>query len=290
MVKSIMHEQLCQLGGSPVIARETNYDKFTFPLHHHSEYEIMYIKESTGLRFVADKVEPFGPGDLNLFGSNLPHYMKSNEDYSLPFPVRVRAVIIQFPEDFLDHAINHYPEFQQIKTLLDLSQRGIHFPMPENEHLIPLVTIMPKLEKMERIIGLIRLLEAMSQATTFYLQKSAHLKNTDFLRNDNRLEKALHYLQEHYKRPISLKDVADKIGMNETSFSRFFKEKTSKTFTRYLQEIRVGHACHLLQKTELYITQIAAESGFNDVFYFNRCFKQVTQMSPSKYRKLFVEK
>ena len=76
-----MNEQLPISKSSPLKARFYDYPYFTYPWHFHTEYEIIYVKEGTGMRFVGNNAEKYADGDILLLGSDLPHYMKSDEVY-----------------------------------------------------------------------------------------------------------------------------------------------------------------------------------------------------------------
>ena len=116
MENRIMHEQLTIYSGAPIIARKYDYEKFTFPWHVHNEFEIIYVEEGSGKRFVADNMEEFQAHDLTLIGSGIPHYMKSTPEYEKgDNKLRVRGTIIQFEEAFMAHAINNYADLSHIK-------------------------------------------------------------------------------------------------------------------------------------------------------------------------------
>ncbi|MFV0412903.1 MAG: helix-turn-helix domain-containing protein, partial [Oscillospiraceae bacterium] len=71
--------------------------------------------------------------------------------------------------------------------------------------------------------------------------------------------------------------------LNPSSFSRYFKRIHRKTFTRYLNEVRVGYACKLLLEDASRITTVCCESGFSNVSNFNRQFRTIKGMTPSQY-------
>ena len=129
MRRPIINEKLPISESNPIKARHYDYDRFTYPWHFHSQYEIIYVKESHGLCFVGDCIEKFSAGDVILFGTNLPHYMRSNDIYgSENATSRVQGTIIQFEQNFMQYSFDYYPQFQQIKMLLEESNRGIIFP------------------------------------------------------------------------------------------------------------------------------------------------------------------
>ena len=129
MRRPIINEKLPISESNPIKARHYDYDRFTYPWHFHSQYEIIYVKESHGLCFVGDCIEKFSAGDVILFGTNLPHYMRSNDIYgSENATSRVQGTIIQFEQNFMQYSFDYYPQFLQIKMLLEESKRGIIFP------------------------------------------------------------------------------------------------------------------------------------------------------------------
>ena len=111
-MRKMMNEQLPISKSSPLKARFYDYPYFTYPWHFHTEYEIIYVKEGTGMRFVGNNAEKYADGDILLLGSDLPHYMKSDEVYRQEgSTLRTTGTIIQFEKDFMHHAFNYYPHF-----------------------------------------------------------------------------------------------------------------------------------------------------------------------------------
>jgi AraC-like DNA-binding protein len=74
--------------------------------------------------------------------------------------------------------------------------------------------------------------------------------------------------------------------MSSSAFCRFFEQSTGKTLFQYLKEVRIGYACKLLQETDMSISSICYESGFNNFSHFNNQFKEVNTVSPGEYRKI----
>lgn len=281
-----MHEQLNFSTGSPVKIKWCDYDHFKYPLHFHSEYEIIYILKSEGKRFVGNNIEPYSDGDLVLLGSFLPHMYKSAPAYHQNKPdLRVNAIVLQFSKDFFYHAIENYPEFHNIKNLLEESQYGIYFKECKKTDLIKKrLKGALNLKNIELLIECIKILSLMS------VTEEKELLNEDYQENslknqfdDPRILKILTYINKHYSAPISLKDIADKAGMNKSAFCRFFKEKTSKSCIEYINELKVTYACKLLREGRLSISQICYEVGFNNISNFNRHFKKITKFTPSDY-------
>jgi AraC-like DNA-binding protein len=77
--------------------------------------------------------------------------------------------------------------------------------------------------------------------------------------------------------------------MSEAAFCRYFKRNTHKTFSQFVNEIRISHATRLLMGKENNITDICYTCGFDNVSYFNRQFKIHQGITPREYRKVFIE-
>ncbi len=290
MGNKLMHEQLTIYAGTPIIARHYDYDKFTFPWHVHNEFEIIHVKESSGERFVADSMEIFQPYDLTLVGHSVPHYMKSATEYETGDPSkRVKGTIIQFEEEFMSHAINNYADLTHIKKLLDESGRGIHFPYPANQEIITCIEQLPDSKGTMRIINLLHLLDLMANFKEKRYLGSVHFCQSISLTMDQRMEKILTYLSGHFREDIDLNEISSLVAMNTSSFCRYFKERSGKTFTEYMLDLRIGYACKLLVENTMDVIQISIECGFNTIAHFNRIFKRNTGLTPTEYRKQFLK-
>ncbi len=106
--------------------------------------------------------------------------------------------------------------------------------------------------------------------------------------NKKSLEKiktVLSYVEENYRNPISIEEIAKQCYYSKSYFMKFFKQTMGMGFTRYLNEYRLEIAAKLLLDTEDAILDIALQTGFEHLSYFNRSFKQKYGVSPGKYRK-----
>ena len=93
------------------------------------------------------------------------------------------------------------------------------------------------------------------------------------------------YAQENFRNPIKLSDRAKRYGFNEKYIGRLFKSTTDVSFTHYVNLLRLNHAKNLLLSTEKSIIEVALDSGFENVTYFNRCFKQELGLTPTEFRR-----
>lgn len=285
-MKKIMHEQIDFPGQSTIRLKWGEIPFLTYPWHYHSEYEILYLIESTGTRFVADHIEPFGPGDLVMVAGDLPHYWRNDEEYYLTGTgLKAKRFVIQFPRDFMQPVINAYPEFLTIKNLLLRSEKGIRFLPPQNEEIGEMLLELRDISGFRQIMRFLEILNYMAQNTNYKLLASDAYQPGRHEIFDNRLEKVIRFLTHNYQTQVRLEEVAQIAGMHPTAFCRYFKDKTGKQVSTYLNELRIGFACRLLINGAMQVSQICYETGFNNLSNFNRTFRKITGMTPTQYQE-----
>lgn len=99
------------------------------------------------------------------------------------------------------------------------------------------------------------------------------------------VDKIKEYVMENYSDDITLETLAEKCHCNSSYISHLFKKKTGVSITEYINDFRINKAKYLLYVSDMTITQISYEVGYNDSGYFSRVFKKKTGMSPEKFRK-----
>jgi AraC-like DNA-binding protein len=108
-------------------------------------------------------------------------------------------------------------------------------------------------------------------------------------RQNERIDKVYKYVMKNSSTPISLTEVAKQIHMSTEAFCRFFKRSTGNTLNEFIQKTRLARVCQDLMQSELSITEIAFDHGFNNLSNFNRQFRKYKRMTPRDYRKIFQE-
>lgn len=263
---------------------------FTYPWHFHNEYEILYVIEGTGTSFVADNVEQFESGDLAMLGSNLPHFWRSDEKYHMPeSQEKINYIVIQFPGDLIRESFFEYPEFHVIQELFQRSSRGIRFFPSFAAKAGKVVLKIVQSSGFDRVILLLKLLHELAKTNQYRLLAGElyQQQNHDF--TDDRLTKVLHFLTTQYQQKIELEKVAEIAHLHPSAFCRYFKEKTGKSLSEYVTDLRISYACKLIIEGKLSVSQVCFESGFNNLSNFNRTFKRQTNMTPTKYFHRFHE-
>lgn len=96
--------------------------------------------------------------------------------------------------------------------------------------------------------------------------------------------KVAEYIEQHYSENISLTSLAEEFFLAPTYLAKCFKDKTGRSVMQYLEEYRMKRAQELLRSSNLSISEIALESGYNDSNYFARSFRKYADMTPREYR------
>ncbi len=257
--------------------------------HFHSELELIYFLKSTGTRYVGNSIGSFGPGELYLIGSNVPHLFRNEKEYyeNNGELKAVDLIVVKFEPQFLGQGFMEMPESQEIKTLLHNANRGLQFSKAvtylAHNHMVGLVGS----QGLASVIGLLKILDILSVSENHTSLCSDVITNTFKRDEKERMAEIIRYLTENFDKKIELKEVSDIAHMTPNSFCRYFKKRTRKSFSQYLNEIRIRHACKLLIEGELQISDICYQSGFNTFTNFNRQFKAHMQLTPSQFMKKY---
>jgi AraC-like DNA-binding protein len=259
---------------------------FGFNWHFHPEYELTLIARGSGKRFVGDHIDDYVAGDLVLLGPNLPHTW-----YSQPArPVNRKAqksVVVQFLQGFMGESFFDRPEMVDIGRLLQRSSRGLQFAGKISRSAASQMLEMERLGPLERLTALLSILHALSRCRDCTVLSSERYAPTLRSSEQQRIDAVCSFLNERYAEPIRLEDAAELACLSISAFSRLFRRASGKTFTGYLNELRIGAACHLLTETDRRVSDIAFESGFENLSNFNRRFLEIKRMTPREYRRQF---
>lgn len=261
---------------------DLNVPSFDLYWHYHPEYELTFIVTGKGKRLVGNSYETFSSGDFVLLGPNVPHTWIGEKKKRQ----RCRAIVLQFSRKFIEPFLQ-YRELKEIEKLLLKSDKGIYFIDPRAE-VTSLVEEIPRLEESFRLIQLIQILQKLTRIKSVELNTNA-FKPMKGNFDQRRINKIFQYVQDHYKQNVSLRKAAAMINLSESAFCKYFKRLSGKTFSDYVNEIRIASACQLLIETEYPISRIAFDSGFESLTYFNRVFMKKKGIKPKDLRKFAAE-
>ncbi|AKJ65677.1 helix-turn-helix domain-containing protein [Kiritimatiella glycovorans] len=100
-----------------------------------------------------------------------------------------------------------------------------------------------------------------------------------------RISRAIGFMEEHFRNPLSVRELADAEHTSVRTLQRLFREALDTTPTQYLRRLRIEHAASLLRERRCTVTEAAYASGFNDSNYFSQLFREITGVTPTAYRR-----
>lgn len=256
--------------------------EFDFPFHYHEEFEINLIINAKGAkRIIGDHVGEIEDLELVLIGPNLPHCWKTH----LCKNKTIFEITIQFHKDLIDDKFLHRNQLFFIKEMFEKAQQGILFTSQTTMLVGNRIKELTSKQGFLSLLELMSILHLLSTSNDMQLLSGSSFSNINKTYNSRRVEKVIDYLNQHFDKSITLADVANLANMTEVSFSRFFKLNTGNSFIDSLLEIRLGHASRLLIDTNLPISQIAFNCGFNNISNFNRIFKKKKGCTPKDFKE-----
>lgn len=275
-------EQIILPGGMSYLIRRDDYPNPICIWNYHPEWEIHYIPDAQGFAYVGDYIGPFKPGHLMLTGTNLPHNWITPGAPHLPG----RDLVLQFDAEALMNIRAVCPEFDVLHRLKPLAERGIEILGPAA---LEIGGKMLDLHERKNAGGLglfIDILNNIETASQKRLLASEHFisfYNQLSDRRHRRIDRAIQIMQSSPS--AKMHEVAELVGLEPSAFSRAFGRLTGMNFSTYSRSVRVWRARTLLAETEMSITDICFEAGFNNLSNFNRYFRMETGLTPRSYRK-----
>ncbi|PQA59107.1 AraC family transcriptional regulator [Siphonobacter curvatus] len=260
--------------------------------HYHPELELHYVVKGEGVRFIGDNISNFSEGEIVLLGENLPHTWRCKEEYyQSDSELNVEAIVIHFLPDCLGDYLLKLPEAYLIPKLYEKAKRGMVMSGSVKEKLIELMYAATTATDLDKIILLLKILKTLAETdeyTPIVSSQSAFYQSNDM--DTQRLNKVCAYTLTNYKKDITLEEISSISNLSVTSFCRYFKLLTNKTYYDFLIEIRISHACRALVENKVPTEVICFDCGFNNVSNFYRHFKKVTGVTPLEYKRKYLHR
>ena len=247
--------------------------------HYHPEIELVYINNGKGKRQVGLHLSNYDEGDLVMIGTNVPH-----TGFTEYFDKERKEVVVQFKPDFLGNSLEKVLEFKNIKRLFEISKRGLVFSGNTKKTIGISMLGLQYETPLQKVLTLIKILNDLSISKDVTVLNSENF-DSESIQENERIKKVFNYIKLNYKEEVSLSEVSELVFMTPPSFCRYFKSKTNKTFTTFLNEYRINNALKLLAQSKLDIKNICFQCGYNNFSHFNRLFKKQISMTPSEFRK-----
>lgn len=258
---------------------DKNHPKFEMASHWHTNIEIIRVLEGTLAIKLSENVYTAKKGDITFVNSETVHSAFPSADCVYQCIV-MNLEMLQIEDAGCKYFIESILNLDyKIEEFIPFSDDKFH---QYADNLFDSISEMSSGYKFN-VIGLLYQLIGIIVDKHMYYSKQADehtLKN----KNIPKLKKVLSFIRGNYDKQISLEDMAEISGMSPKYFCSFFKKMTLKTPTEYLRAYRIEKASRKLLNSDMNITEIAYSSGFNDLSYFIKTFKELKGVTPTKFR------
>jgi AraC-like DNA-binding protein len=272
-----------------LLIQEDKGSHFYDQLHYHPEFQITAILQGEGFFYAGSRMTNYNAGDVLFIGPNVPHFLKNEEVYYSEKSPGVKAVSLFFDSASFGKHFFDITEMAGIRVLLESSSRVIKLHGKENTSIHKQITNIPDVLGDKRIISFLSLLSSIDASKKEFLN-DVHV---NLILNENeggRFNDVLSYTFNCFHQDVTIAEIAEIAHLSRSQFSYFFKLHTGKTYIQFLNELRIEKACLLLMSSDKTVEQICYEVGFKNISNYIRRFKQVKGMTPSAFRKVWIQK
>jgi AraC-like DNA-binding protein len=250
-------------------------------IHTHNKYELNFIVDAIGRRFVSGNISSYLPGDLVFMGPEVPHCWEIDNKEINP-----KAIVVHFNREFFEQYIMNVPEFLFLQQLVKKSTYGLFIKGGDSETVKKMLNeLFNPVSSFDNLLQILKILKYLALVNDYQTLENPDFQWDPSLPQNNRLKKVYEYVFFNFQGDIRLNEVSSLVGITEGAFCAFFKKSTKKTFSDFVKEVRIGFACKLLnQDTDKPISDVCFESGYNNFSNFNRQFKEIVGVTPKDYR------
>jgi AraC-like DNA-binding protein len=252
--------------------------------HSHPELELVFVIEGFGKRIIGNTVEPFEAGDMVFIGSNVPHLWLSDpafyEENSL---LQSKVIVTYFNPKIFSQIFDSVKEFHQIREMIRQSSKGLKIWGETRNMIADKLIELSDLQGFRKVEGLLQIMDIISVSD----EKSCIVNDDSDHYDDlypDRLVNVIKFIKDNLHDELTLRQVSDIACMTEQSFCRYFKKRVKKTFSQFLNDLRIAHARELLIQTDKSVNDIAYLCGFKSCSHFCYVFKGHSGESPVQYK------
>jgi AraC-like DNA-binding protein len=245
--------------------------------HFHPEVELVYIEGVDGQRYVGSHSSNYYDGDLALIGSYIPHL---NFDYGVKGSYY--KMVLQMDASFLKPHTAALPELAKIRKLLLDANHGVVFSKAIKERVGEMMKDLNSYTGVGLLQFVLGMLDILAQDGERQLLHTLPYQNAFYEKQQDKFRSVIKYVEDNYSRKIRISEIAKISNYSEAAFCRYFKKMTRLSFTTFVNNYRIDIAKRLLREGAN-VTEAAFSCGFDSVSYFNRTFKKVTGVNPSKF-------
>ncbi len=239
-------------------------ENMTFPAHLHSAVELIFIQDGAMEVTVQDRTKTIRKNEAALIFPDMVH--------SYLTPDFCNAILCVFSPS---HAKGYYHLLSRQQPACPFFSTAVH-----NPDLAPAFERMLLYAKQSLAIS-----EAWLNLILAYLMSEAVFIPRNRQDRTDISYQLISYISTHFQEPLTLDKLARELHFNKYYISRVFSVRLHCSFYEYVNRLRLDYAARLLRETDLHITDIWQDAGFESQKTFNRTFLDCYGMTPSQYRR-----
>jgi len=196
--------------------------------------------------------------------------------------------VVQFLAEFMGRDFMLKREAASLLSLFERAKFGFVVHGKTKKKVVDLMRKSVAVEGLDRlllIMNIIHILAGSNELTQISMGWTTHHINSE---EAYRINEVYHYILARYREDITLQEIASVAHLSITSFCRYFKMMTKKTFKDFLIEVRINHAKRMLIEDQHYTTEaVCFECGFSNRSNFFRHFKHIVGCTPIQYKQQY---
>ena len=238
----------------------------TFPLHLHPQLELYQIVHGEAIVTIHSESRTLQAGDMAVI---FPNQIHSYTSLSPDTQARLMICDLSYTGRYTDTLLLNAPE----NPFIDMSQ--LH---PNVSYAVQELVKEAQLQEDSSVFAPFVQLILARTIPLLKLQRNGSADHQELT------YQITNYISEHFQEPLTLTQLAQSLGISKYHLSHVFSEKIGQNFPSYLSRIRLSYACGMLADTDLSVTEIAEEAGFESQRTFFRVFQEQYGMTPLRYR------
>lgn len=266
------------------------------PLHWHDEMEFVYVKKGSALISVDFTTWQAAAGDIVLICPGQLHSIHQDGSRTVEYENMI------FPLSLLD---SRQPDLCWEQYFLPINRRQVFLPAlirPGMDYYTCIASCLDQIDEIRKTFpnAYELLIKGKLYELFFHLYSHGLISSSAAVSSDespkedkphvrpkslDKTRQVLKYVEQHYSSRITIKEMAEASGFSQSHFMKFFKATIGVPFTAYLNDYRLTMAARLLLSSEDSVLSIAGETGFDNLSYFNRVFRQKFGMTPREFRR-----
>lgn len=269
-------------GQSAIKVRTYTKYRLIVPYHYHPEFEIVYVMHGKGKVMIGNTSGSFGKNDIYIIGSSTPHLFVNTYFRNRKLESKTKLFVVQFRKKLIEPLL-HIPEFNSLAPVIKKMGPGIK--LSADRKFLQQLLQLKNVHGIRRFNALMILIDAIARKSKHKAVETQPQQNNHSRPALQRIQAIRAFMLENYHTSVAMDDLADHIHLTKTSLCRFMKKNMNTTFSRLLNEVRIEHACKLLEETGDTVQKISFEAGYNNLSNFYRQFQKLKNCSPNNYKK-----